>query len=476
MLYIYKYYVNNNIGDIMFKSYKIINGELYLYIDEDYEFSSELLSNIGKNIDNVHDKIKNYINKTNINFKKGIVYLVAGGVLISSIPFNNNFEKEINTEVLTNTKPLISLVDIFEKEDSFNKEDINEVIDKVYFDGNTVITDTTNSITDSVDNKINSNIIINNDSNTVVSNNQNESNNVVSNPETNATTNVDLEVPKTPINNVEEVIEETPVVSEQMVVVYRSNGTILEITLTDYLIGVVGAEMPASFNIEAIKAQAVAARTYTLKRVLNNQVLTDTTINQKYEDVSTLKSKWGSDFDKYYNKIKEAVISTDKEVITYNGNYIDAIYHSTSNGKTEDSIYVWGNEYAYLKSVDSTYDISASSYSRTVFISYESLTNSFGMTIDSNTNFNIIMRTSNNSVNQIEINGNMYSGKYVRELLGLRSTDFSITKEETGVSISTKGYGHGVGMSQYGANGMANAGYNYKEILTHYYTGVQIVK
>ena len=255
---------------------------------------------------------------------------------------------------------------------------------------------------------------------------------------------------------------------------YRSNGEVKHLSMSDYLIGVLAAEIPASFNIEALKAQAVISRTYALKCIKNNKKLTDNVSTQSYIDVVSMKKKWGSDFDKYYEKIKNAVNDTARLYITYNGQIIDAVYHSTSNGYTEDSIEVWGNSIPYLKSVESSWDKSASSYERKVSKSESELLNIFG--VNELNEFEIIKRDSTGRVSLVKVNDFTYSGIDIRGLLSLRSADFDIEKETSTYIFTTRGYGHGVGLSQYGANGMAKSGFTFDQIIKHYYTNVKIEK
>ncbi len=227
--------------------------------------------------------------------------------------------------------------------------------------------------------------------------------------------------------------------------------------------------MPASFNIEALKAQSVLARTYALKRIAANQVLTDTTSTQVYKDQSQLQTLWGSSYQTYYNKIKNAVTTTKGQSLTYNGSYIEAVYHSTSNGQTEDAQTVWGNSYPYLISVDSHWDLQASSYLRETPKDFNIISSILGIPFNEITSIEVLSRTSGNRINQIKIGDVIYSGVQLRNLLGLRSADFDIVITNGIATFVTRGYGHGVGMSQYGANGMANEGYSYQQILSHYY-------
>lgn len=260
--------------------------------------------------------------------------------------------------------------------------------------------------------------------------------------------------------------------SEKQVSVRLASGQVLSISLEDYVVGVVASEMPASFNIEALKAQSVAARTYALKR--SNTTLSATTSDQVYKTVDQLKAMWGNSFNTYYNKVKNAVNATRGKYITYNGTYIDALYFSTSNGKTEDPVYVWGKSYPYLKSVDSPYDTSLRSYSYTTSIPLATFNQKLGVNVSDNSQINILSKTTGNRINQISIGDKTFTGVKVRTLLGLRSADFDISISNSTVTISTHGFGHGCGMSQYGANEMAKQGKSYIEILKYYYTNVEI--
>jgi stage II sporulation protein D len=183
---------------------------------------------------------------------------------------------------------------------------------------------------------------------------------------------------------------------------------------------------------------------------------------------------WGADFTTYYSKIKNAVAATKGEYLTYNGTFIEAVYHSTSNGLTEDAIAVWGNDYPYLKSVDSHWDLNASSYYRETAKEFSVISSIIGIDFNATTNVEVLSRNSSNRISQIKIGDKTFTGVELRNLLGLRSTDFDIKIEGDNVTFVTRGYGHGVGMSQYGANGMAKEGYAYRNILSHYYPGTQI--
>ena len=249
-----------------------------------------------------------------------------------------------------------------------------------------------------------------------------------------------------------------------------------EAKLENYVIGVVAAEMPATFSIESLKAQAVASRTFAYKKIVNSKLNYDNLTSDKgqaYISLDEMRKKWNNNFDDYYNKIAQAVLSTRGEIITFNNEIINAYYFSLSNGKTEDSSQVFG-EAKYLVSVDSPWDTENSSYNKTVFISLNDFKNKLG--IDGNIEINNINRSNTNRVQSIVINNKTYDGIKFRKLFNLRSTDFEIEVNEDKIIVNTKGYGHGVGMSQHGANSLAKEGKKYDEIIKYYYQGVKISK
>ena len=252
---------------------------------------------------------------------------------------------------------------------------------------------------------------------------------------------------------------------------------IKDIDLEEYLIGVLAGEMPASFEIEALKAQAIAARSYALYKMntttADYDILSDIT-NQVYITTSDMQEKWGKNYDYYYNKIKKAVDATKDLVMTYNGEIISAYYFSMSNGYTEDVASVFGESKEYLVSVDSSWDKTLKNFTVTTTFTKADFCNKLNIDC-SNIVINNINRSSTGRINTININNKEFKGTDIRSLLGLRSTDFDIKITET-IQITTRGYGHGVGMSQYGANEMAKSGYNYEEILKHYYRDVNIVQ
>ncbi|MBE6154697.1 MAG: stage II sporulation protein D [Firmicutes bacterium] len=248
-----------------------------------------------------------------------------------------------------------------------------------------------------------------------------------------------------------------------------------QIDLEEYIIGVVAGEMPASFNMEALKAQAVAARTFAMYKMKNvdNYVLSTTINDQVYLTKEAMVNKWGNDFEYYYNRVKDAVLSTKGEVITYNDDIIISYYFAISNGYTDDAKTVFNEDRSYLVSVDSTWDKDYSSYSSTRTISIDAFCTNLNIVCDG-INIENVIRGENNYVREITINGTPFTGREVFNKLSLKSTDFNIKVNGNDIIIETYGFGHGVGMSQYGAQSMANNNYSYKDILKHYYKNTEI--
>lgn len=407
----------------MINSYDIksINGKevLYLYFDFNYEFA---LSNFKNKKNNIKNIIKKYAK--DILFKGTTVVLVCGSLIFGTIDLNDNYNPVIDHHVISISNNI--------KPKKIN-HDLDNNIELVLND-----------------NIVNENIIENNIVNENVSEN-----------------NIDNNIDIFEDNNIE-------IDNNTYVTITRKNGDTLIIELEEYITGVVAAEMPAAFNIEALKAQAVIARTYALKSIKYGKTLTDNESTQSYKDNLELQAIWGSDYDLYINKIKDAVNLTNGLTLTYNGDYIEAVYHSTSNGYTEDSTNVWGNYYPYLVSVESIYDNLNPSYEVKKEISYFELSNKLGININKDSTFDLSDKTSSGRINTINIDNHAIKGTDFRNKLSLRSTSFEIMKNDNGIIVITHGYGHGVGMSQYGANGYANSGLTFNQILMHYYPGTQL--
>ncbi len=255
----------------------------------------------------------------------------------------------------------------------------------------------------------------------------------------------------------------------------NKNKEIKEIDLEEYIIGVVAGEMPASFEMEALKAQAVTSRTYAMYKINNtkeNYDIETTVDDQVYITTDEMKEKWGIDYELYYNKIKDAVSSTQNLVMKKDNKIFKSYYFAMSNGATADSSTVFGETTTI--SVESPWDNeSLNKFLVTTDFTSTEIRNKLNLK-EPLANIEIISRDKTNRVEKIKVNNKTYTGIEFRQLLSLRSTDFTISKIENTYSITTKGYGHGVGMSQYGANGMAKENYTYDEILKYYYQDIEI--
>ncbi len=424
----------------MFNNYKIINSVLYLYVDDKCEIGSLFNENINNNIVN---KIKNYVKDNKIKFDGTKVVLLLSGLMLGSV-YLNNIPKTYNHDVYKDNKYIYNIVD-----KSIPEVSVDEKIDEII-----------NEASEGIKEENNNDVKENDREKKVVNNNASQKTN--SNITTSSFNDFDY--------------KENHVGQDKVITLIRTNGEVLQINLEEYLVGVVAAEMPASFNSEALKAQAVVARTYTLKLLEAGKTITDDVSTQVYKNNRELQSMWKQNYNTYYNKIKNAVSSTNGMCIKYNGRLIDAVYHSTSNGYTEDSVNVWDNIVPYLKSVTSPWDTSASSFLRNEMISFDEISTKLGINFDATSLIEVISKDDSNRILKIRFNDKEYTGVEIRNMLGLRSTDFDFNITNDGVVFTTRGYGHGVGMSQYGANAMANSGYSFDKIINHYYTGVQIIK
>lgn len=268
----------------------------------------------------------------------------------------------------------------------------------------------------------------------------------------------------------------TPVPEMYKLPILMGDGSLREMALETYLVGVVLGEMPADFAPEALKAQAVVARTYALKRHIyggkhdGDAVCADARCCQAYMAEADYLAAGGR--QEMVDKVCQAVLDTQGQVLTYNGSLIDATYFSCSGGRTEDAMAVWGAEVPYLKATDSPGEESAAHYTDTVTFTTEELRTALSAP---GVNIGAVTYTEGGGVDTIEIGGVAYKGTTLRQKLGLRSTAFVITVVGTTVTVTTKGYGHRVGMSQYGADAMAVLGKTYEEILQHYYQGTALV-
>ncbi|MDS1029700.1 stage II sporulation protein D [Bacillota bacterium LX-D] len=268
--------------------------------------------------------------------------------------------------------------------------------------------------------------------------------------------------------------------------------------LEKYLVGVLAAEMPASFEPEALKAQAVAARTYAVKKVelskqsINEkhptaQVCTDPTHCQAWLSEKEMKKKWGVvKYTLYSQKIAQAVRLTQGIVAVYQGRLIDPVYHSTGVGQTENSGDIWQVDVPYLKSVSSPGDKNSPKYKTSLTLTLHQIDKALGSNLQAvpaatinqgrSKGLKVIARTGTGRIKTISVGGKIFKGEEFRRLLGLNSAKFTWQARGDQITFHVTGYGHGVGMSQYGANGLAKQGKNYKQILQHYYKGIELRK
>lgn len=266
---------------------------------------------------------------------------------------------------------------------------------------------------------------------------------------------------------------------------------IVAMNLEDYVKGVVAAEMPAEFEPEALKAQAVAARTYAVKHMAlfggagsvehpGADITTDYKESQAWHNETKLREKWGGNYGKYWHKISQAVDQTQGLILTYKGEVINAVFHSTSGERTASAKEVWGFEYPYLQSVVCKWDQLSPRYQDNKAIALTELEERLGpeagimaaaQSDKSAAVVSIIDYTDSGRVNKVRVGAKILTGLEVREKLGLRSTYFNVEATGEKLVFKTTGYGHGVGLCQYGANGQAKELRDYRQILTYYYTG-----
>ena len=282
--------------------------------------------------------------------------------------------------------------------------------------------------------------------------------------------------------------EKNEIPEETIIKVYDKNtDTIFEAELEKYITNVVAAEMPASFHSEALKAQAVCARTYALRKINKNSdahkgadVCTDYAHCQAYQSDDTLKKNWGKNYKTNMKKLQKCVSETKGEVLTYNGDYAISVFHSCSNGKTENASDVWGGSYPYLSAVESMGDFEKKDYHTKVNISKNDFLSKINTLTENELSLTdkIIIEnyemTDGNNVKYVTVNNTRLEGTELRKLFSLRSTAFTISVQENDVVFDVFGNGHGVGMSQYGANAMAEKNAKYDEILSHYYHGTKL--
>ncbi len=270
-----------------------------------------------------------------------------------------------------------------------------------------------------------------------------------------------------------------------------SSNRVLTTDITDYLIGSVASEMPASFTDEALKAQAVASYTYLKWILLNSDnaskelwdISDDSNIHQGFLTTEQMKKRWGDKFDTYYNKIRNAVESVENEYVSYNNEPILAVFHGISSGSTANSSDVWENALPYLVSVDAPGDKLSPDLVSTNTFTYSELSSIIGTIdgisvegIDKKEWIRVHTTTENGYVKEVNIGNGTISGAELKALLELKSPNFTVTATDSKVEFTVYGKGHGLGMSQYSADFMARQGYTYKEILNHFYPDTELLK
>lgn len=262
--------------------------------------------------------------------------------------------------------------------------------------------------------------------------------------------------------------------------VKMADGSVREVDVEEYLYGVLAGEMPASFHKEALKAQAVAARTYIVNKKQNGEtddvhpdadICTDSTHCKAWLSDEEIQSRMGADWEKTYSsKMHSAISETAGEIMVYDNEPIVAVFHSTGSGRTENSEDVWGGSLPYLRSVESPGDTTSPKFESEVTVSRAEFEKTLGVTAD----IGEVTHSQGGAVKSIVIGGKKWSGGEIRSLFSLNSSNFEIVQNGEEIKFRVKGCGHGVGMSQYGANALAEKGATYEEILKTYYTGVEI--
>lgn len=266
------------------------------------------------------------------------------------------------------------------------------------------------------------------------------------------------------------------------ILVRDEDGGVREMDLDEYLVGVVLAELPASFEPEAKKAQAVAARTFAMRAKMtggkhdDGSVCVSSGCCQAYTSVEDYYARGGK--AESVKSAEDAVLATSGQVLTYEDKLIQANYFSCSGGRTEDAVAVWGTDVPYLRAQESPGEEGAKHYTDVVTFSTKEFNTALGTDLSGDPEgwFGMTTYTSGDGVAAMQIGGKIYQGTQLRSLLGLRSTAFTVEVVSGEIRITTRGFGHRVGMSQYGADAMAAGGSNYREILAYYYPGTQLIR
>lgn len=267
-----------------------------------------------------------------------------------------------------------------------------------------------------------------------------------------------------------------------------TEGGVKALSMQEYLTEVLLSEMPPDFSPEARRAQVVAARTFTCKKMEhpkheNADVCADPACCQAWTSREALKETYGADFEAVWESAKEAVLSTAGEVLTYDGALIDAVYFSCSGGETEAAVAVWGSDVPYLQSVESPGEEDAPRFSSQAVFSPEEFRAALRKEDEKlllegapQTWLGSCMRTAGGGVERLEIGGRAFSGTELRRIFGLNSARFTLTYADGSFVFDVRGFGHRVGLSQYGAETMAQLGFSHRTILEYYYQGARVEK
>ena len=266
------------------------------------------------------------------------------------------------------------------------------------------------------------------------------------------------------------------------------NNVVEKLDLDSYIIGVVASEMPASFELEALKAQAIVARTYTIYQIKNSKkhenadVCNNSACCQAWISKENRFARWEENLrEEYWNKITKSVLETKGKIITYNGQAINAFFHSNSGGRTELAVNVWGGNLPYLQTVETSGEDAYTSYNSEIEISKDDLIkimlekySDFKIDYTDVNCIKILEYTEGDRVEKVKVGNKVLSGIECRKIFGLKSANFEVGILENIIKFSVIGYGHGVGLSQCGSDVLAKQGKNCEEIIKYYYKDVEI--
>lgn len=261
---------------------------------------------------------------------------------------------------------------------------------------------------------------------------------------------------------------------EISIVLEKPDGSLEPMTMEHYLLCVLAGETLPTFHMETLKAQAVICRTYALKKMLENKKVKSMNSNQIYRNLSYYKLIWLEHFDEYVSKLTRAIYETKGQYLSYRGRYIDAYFHLVGNGKTDDASCIGKENKPYLQSVPSGWDFESPSYLKTTTKSLDELSKLLHISKDGVSRIQILSFSRGHRVDKVLVGNEIFSGYQFASLLGLPSQDFTYFYDRDQIVFTTRGFGHGIGMSQYGANGMAKNGLSYRDILSYYYRGTTL--